>query len=243
MADWDDDPSDDEIVPENQRFSTRGRVKGTSGSRPPATRRDEVITVSALTASVRDLLEHRFPLTWITGEISNFTAARSGHWYFALKDASSQVRAVMFRHRNQYLDWAPRDGMQVDVRALVTLYEARGDFQLNVEAMRRAGAGALYEAFIRLRDKLAAEGVFDSEVKRPVPAFPRRIGVVSSLAAAALRDVLTTLRRRNPAIPVIVYPSPVQGAGAAAELVAAIERAGRRAECDVLVLARVESTD
>ena len=203
-----------------------------------AVRRQEILTVSALTASVRDLLEHRFPISWITGEISNFTSARSGHWYFVLKDAASQVRVVMFRHRNQGLDWQPRDGVQVDVRATVTLYEARGDFQLNAESMRRAGLGALYEAYLRLRDKLNREGLFDPALKRPLPIYPRAIGVVSSLAAAALRDVLTTLARRNPTIPIIVYPSAVQGAGAAAELTQALGQAVRRAECDVIILTR-----
>jgi exodeoxyribonuclease VII large subunit len=128
--------------------------------------------------------------------------------------------------------------MQVEVRALVTLYEPRGDFQLNVEFMRPAGLGALYEAFLRLRDRLEREGLFDPAAKRPLPAFPRAIGVVTSRAAAALRDVLTTLRRRNPSIPVIVYPTAVQGDGAPAEIVAALDAAGRRAECDVLILCR-----
>jgi len=158
----------------------------------------EVLSVSALNRSVRDLLEHRFPLLWVGGEISNFVQARSGHLYFSLKDDQAQVRCVMFRGRGAYLDWQPRDGLQVEVRALVSLYEPRGDFQLNVEFMRRAGLGALYEAFLRLRDRLEREGLFDPALKRPIPAYPRAIGVVTSPAAAALRDVLTTLARRNP---------------------------------------------
>jgi exodeoxyribonuclease VII large subunit len=207
-------------------------------ARESASHGDAVLTVSALNRSVRDLLEHRFPPVWVAGEVSNLTLARSGHAYFSLKDAQAQVRCVMFRHRGQLLDWAPRDGMQVEVRALVTLYEPRGDFQLNVEFMRRAGLGALYEAFARLRDRLAAEGLFAEALKRPVPAFPRAIGVVTSLGAAALRDVLTTLARRNPSIPVIIYPTAVQGDGAPVEIVAALGRAARRAECDVLILCR-----
>jgi len=199
---------------------------------------DAVLSVSSLNRSVRDLLETRFPLVWVAGEISNLTLARSGHIYFSLKDQQAQVRCVLFRHRAQFLDWTPREGMQVEVRAVVTLYEARGDFQLGVEFMRRAGQGALHEAFLRLRDRLAAEGLFSESSKRPLPSFPRAIGVVTSLHAAALRDVLTTLARRNPSIPVIVYPTAVQGEGAALEIVAALERAGRRAECDVLVLCR-----
>jgi exodeoxyribonuclease VII large subunit len=206
------------------------RESGASGS--------EVLSVSALNRSVRDLLEHRFPLVWVGGEISNFTPARSGHLYFSLKDDRAQVRCVMFRSRGAYLDWRPRDGMQVEVRGLVSLYEPRGDFQLNVEFMRRAGLGALYEAFVRLRDRLEREGLFDPAIKRPLPAFPCAIGVVTSPAAAALRDVVTTLARRNPSIPVVIYPSAVQGEGAPAEIVAALEAAGRRRECDVLILCR-----
>ncbi len=198
----------------------------------------EILTVSALARSVRDLLEHRYPLLWVAGEISNCVRAKSGHLYFSLKDEMAQVRCVMFRNRGQYLDWEPREGLRVEVRALVTLYEARGDFQLNVESMRRAGQGALFEAFLRLRDKLDKEGLFDAAHKKPLPAYPQRIGIVTSLQAAALRDVLTTLARRNPSIPVVVYPAPVQGEGAAQQLAAAIAAAARRNECDVLILCR-----
>jgi len=197
-----------------------------------------ILTVSALNRSIRDLLEHRFPLVWVGGEISNFTQARSGHLYFSLKDDQAQVRCVMFRSRGLALDWQPREGMRVEVRATVTLYEPRGDFQLNVEFMRPAGLGALFEAFLRLRDRLEREGLFDPALKRPVPAYPRAVGVVTSLAAAALRDVLTTLARRNPSIPVVVYPSGVQGESAPAEIVAALAAAARRAEAEVLILCR-----
>ena len=197
-----------------------------------------VVSVSELARSVRDLLEHRFPLLWIAGEISNFTLARSGHLYFSLKDDAAQIRCVMFRHRAQYLDFAPREGMQVEARVTVTLYEPRGDFQLNVEFMRPGGLGALYEAFLQLKEKLEREGLFDAAAKRPIPSYPRAIGVVTSPQAAALRDVLTTLARRNPAIPVVVYPAQVQGAGAAAELVGALEAAARRREVDVILLVR-----
>ncbi len=187
---------------------------------------------------MRDLLEHRYPLLWVAGEISNCVRAKSGHLYFSLKDDAAQVRCVMFRNRGQYLDWEPREGLRVEVRALVTLYEARGDFQLNVETMRRSGQGALFEAFLRLRDKLDKEGLFDAAQKKPLPSCPRRIGIVTSLQAAALRDVLTTLARRNPSIPVIIYPAPVQGEGAAQQLAAAVAAAARRDECDVLILCR-----
>jgi exodeoxyribonuclease VII large subunit len=198
----------------------------------------EILTVSALARSVRDLLEHRYPLLWVAGEISNCVRAKSGHLYFSLKDELAQVHCVMFRNRGQYLDWEPREGLRVEVRALVTLYEARGDFQLNVESMRRAGQGALFEAFLRLRDKLDKEGLFDAAHTKPLPVYPRRIGVVTSLQAAALRDVLTTLARRNPSIPVIIYPAQVQGEGAAQQLAAAIAAATKRNECDVLILCR-----
>ncbi|MCU0805192.1 MAG: exodeoxyribonuclease VII large subunit [Burkholderiales bacterium] len=197
-----------------------------------------LLSVSALARSVRDLLEHGFPLLWVAGEISNFTLARSGHLYFSLKDDAAQIRCVMFRHRAQYLDFAPREGLQVEARATVTLYEPRGDFQLNVDFMRPGGLGALYEAFLKLKTRLGREGLFDDAAKRPLPAYPRAIGVVTSPQAAALRDVLTTLARRNPSIPVVVYPAAVQGADAAAELVGALQAAGRRREVDVVLLVR-----
>jgi len=197
-----------------------------------------VLSVSQLLRSARDMLERRFPLQWIAGEISNLRPAASGHLYFTIKDESAQVDCVMFRSRAAALDWEPADGLRVEVRALVTLYEPRGRFQLNVEGMRRAGLGPLYERFLKLKEKLEREGLFDPDAKRPIPAHPKQIGVVTSLAAAALRDVITTLRRRNPSIPVVVYPAPVQGEGAAAKLVQALARANARAECDVLLLVR-----
>jgi len=200
--------------------------------------RSPVLSVSQLLRSAREVLEKRFALQWIAGEVSNLRPAASGHLYFTLKDEAAQVDCVMFRGRAAHLDWELADGQRVEARALVTLYEPRGRFQLNVEAMRRAGLGPLYERFLRLKQKLEKEGLFDPAAKRPIPAHPQRVGVVTSLAAAALRDVLTTLRRRNPAIPVIVYPAPVQGEGAAAKLAQALATASRRAECDVLLLVR-----
>ena len=197
-----------------------------------------VLSVSQLLRSARDVLERRFPLQWISGEVSNLRPAASGHLYFTLKDEAAQVDCVMFKGRAAHLDWDLADGQRVEARALVTLYEPRGRFQLNVESMRRAGLGPLFERFLRLKEKLEKEGLFDPEAKRPIPEYPKQIGVVTSLAAAALRDVLTTLRRRNPAIPVVVYPAPVQGDGAAAKLAQALATAGRRSECDVLLLVR-----
>jgi exodeoxyribonuclease VII large subunit len=198
----------------------------------------QVISVSELNRRARELVESGFPLLWIAGEISNFTRAASGHCYFSLKDARAQVRCVFFRHKVALLDFQPANGMQVEVRAVPTLYEARGDFQLGVETIRRAGLGLLFEAFERLKKKLENEGVFAVERKRPIPAFPRAIGLVTSPAAAALRDVLTTLRQRMPAIPVVLYPAPVQGEGAADRIAAAIRAASSRAEVDVLVVCR-----
>ncbi|MBC7452655.1 MAG: exodeoxyribonuclease VII large subunit, partial [Massilia sp.] len=197
-----------------------------------------VLTVTALNAQVARLLERSFPLTWIGGEISNFTRASSGHWYFTLKDDAAQVRAVMFRGRAQFAGFIPREGDKVEVRALVTLYGARGDYQINVEAIRRAGVGALYEAFLRLKDTLGAQGLFDPERKRALPLFTRAIGIVTSLQAAALRDILSALKRRTPHIPIVLYPSPVQGQGAAEKIAAAILSASRRAEVDVLLVCR-----
>ena len=198
----------------------------------------QVISVSELNRIAREALERNLPLLWVAGEISNFKRYESGHCYFTMKDAQAQVDCVIFRHRAQLQGWAPRDGMQVEVRALPTLYEARGKFQLNVDVMRRAGLGALYEAFERLKAKLQQEGLFDPARKRPLPRFPRAIGVVTSPQAAALRDVLTTLRRRMPRLPVVVYPTPVQGEGAAARIAAAIAAAGGRRDCEVLIVCR-----
>ena len=197
-----------------------------------------VLTVTALNAQVARLLERSFPLTWIGGEISNFTRASSGHWYFTLKDDAAQVRAVMFRGRAQFAGFIPREGDKVEVRALVTLYGARGDYQINVEAIRRAGVGALYEAFLRLKDKLTAQGLFDQDRKRALPMFTRSVGIVTSPQAAALRDVLTALQRRAPHLHIVLYPAPVQGQTAALKIADAIATASHRAEVDVLLVVR-----
>lgn len=199
---------------------------------------DRILSVSELNRMARDILERSFPLFWVSGEISNMTRAASGHWYFSLKDSGAQVRCVMFRGRNSYLDWIPKEGDKVEARATVTLYEARGDFQLTIEFLQRAGLGALFEAFEKLKQKLQAEGLFDEARKRPIPAFPRQIGIVTSADAAALHDALTTLRRRMPGIPVVIYPTPVQGKGVAKLIAAAIDMASQRAECEVLIICR-----
>ena len=210
-------------------------------SRFPVTNDDlarNILTVAQLNQAVSQLLAQRFPLIWVTGEISNFTQAASGHWYFTLKDSQAAVRTVMFRSRAQAVAFSPRAGDKVDVQARVSLYEPRGDFQIQAEAMRPAGQGNLYEAFLRLKEKLAAQGLFDPDRKRPLAALPRAIGVVTSLQAAALRDVLTALGRRAPHVPVIIYPAPVQGADAAPRLAEALALANARREVDTLLLVR-----
>ena len=197
-----------------------------------------VLSVTELNRAVRELMEQNLPLTWVAGEVSNFKRYDSGHCYFTLKDEAAQVDCVMFRSKALLLGWQPADGMQVEIRGSATLYEARGKFQLNVEVMRRAGLGALYEAFERLKAKLGREGLFAPERKLPLPRYPRTIGVITSPQAAALRDVLTTLRRRMPGTAVVIYPTPVQGEGAGARIAQAVATAAARAECDVLIVCR-----
>ena len=197
-----------------------------------------VIPVSLLVSSARLILERNLPLGWVSGEISNFTRAASGHCYFNLKDATAQVRCVFFRTKAQHVGFPLKDGLAVEVRATASIFEARGEFQLNVETLRLAGVGALYEKFERLKARLAAAGWFAPERKRPLPAFPRRIGIVTSPRAAALSDILTTLRRRAPAVAIVLYPAMVQGDGAAGDIARAIAAANARAEVDVLIVAR-----
>ena len=198
----------------------------------------KILSVSQLNRLAREVLEQSFPLFWVSGEVSNFTRAASGHWYFSLKDSTAQVKCVMFKGRNSYVDFTPREGDKIEARCTVTLYEARGDFQLTVEFVQKAGLGALFEAFEKLKIKLEHEGLFDAAFKKAIPKFPKTIGIVTSKDAAALRDVLTTLKRRNPTISVIIYPTPVQGKGAAALIAKAIHTANERAEVDTLIICR-----
>ncbi|MGQ0430407.1 MAG: exodeoxyribonuclease VII large subunit [Gammaproteobacteria bacterium] len=198
----------------------------------------DIYTVSRLNREARGLLEAGLPSLWITGELSNLSRPASGHWYFTLKDEDAQVRCAMFRQRNQYLRATPRDGLQVLLRARVGLYEARGEFQLVVDHLEEAGEGDLRRRFEALKQRLAAEGLFDAARKRAPPRFPRAIGVVTSATGAALRDVLQVLARRCPIVPVIVYPVPVQGTGAAREIASMLALAESRAEVDVLLLVR-----
>jgi exodeoxyribonuclease VII large subunit len=198
----------------------------------------DIYSVSRLNREVRALLERGFGSLWVEAEISNFSRPGSGHWYFTLKDADAQVRCAMFRQRNMLSAFTPRDGQKVLVRARIGLYEPRGEYQLLVDHMEDAGQGALKRRFEELCAKLKAEGLFAAERKRPLPALPRRVGIVTSPSGAAVRDILHVLARRFPAVAVIVYPVSVQGAQAPAEIIAALDLAARRAECDVLILAR-----
>ena len=207
---------------------------------PPAPAR-QVWGVAALLQAASDALGARFGACVVRGEIASCTRAPSGHCYFTLKDADrgeGTLRCALFRRAGSLLDFAPADGQVVEARGRLGVYGARGELQLIVESMRRAGDGALYERFLRLRTRLEAEGLFDAATKRPLPAFPRRLGVVTSPAAAALHDVLTALARRAPHVAVVVYPTPVQGPEAPAALAAALARANARAQVDTLILCR-----
>ena len=198
--------------------------------------------VGSLLKAIAESLEARFNPVAVHGEISGFSRASSGHCYFSLKDSdgldSGQIRCAMFRRASGLLDFTPRDGQRVELRGRLGVYEARGELQLVVESMRQAGQGTLFEEFLKLKARLEAQGLFDSNRKRAVPLMPKAIGIVTSLGAAALHDVVTALQRRVPHIPVIIYPASVQGAQAAVELRDALLRAYQRNEVDVLLLVR-----
>jgi exodeoxyribonuclease VII large subunit len=198
----------------------------------------ECLSVSQLNATVADVLSSTVGMVWVRGEISTLTRATSGHLYLSLKDESASVRAVMFRSRVSDCHPLPVVGDEVEIQAAVGLYEPRGEFQLNIQRLRRAGQGSLYEQFQRLKDRLQAEGLFDSAHKRPIARHPRAIGVITSLGAAALHDVLKTLRRRAVHVPVVIYPSLVQGSDAPRALRMALAQANARAEVDTLLLVR-----
>ena len=209
-----------------------------SDSPLPTIPEKDVFTVSRLVRETRAVLESSFPLIWLEGEISNFSRPASGHMYFSLKDEAAQVRCAMFRGKNIHLRFKPENGMHVLVRARLTLYEARGDFQLLIEHMEEAGLGALQRAFEELKTRLGKEGLFDTRNKQAVPTLPKQIGVITSPTGAAIRDILSVLKRRFPAIPVLIYPTAVQGENAVAEIASMIKLADQRKECDVLILAR-----
>jgi exodeoxyribonuclease VII large subunit len=198
----------------------------------------DVYSVSRLNREVRVLLERGIGVLWVQGELSNFSQPASGHWYFSLKDREAQVRCAMFRTKNLLVGFTPRPGAQLLVRGRLSVYEPRGEYQLIVEHLEEAGVGALQREFERLKSRLSAEGLFAPARKRPLPRFPRRIGVITSPSGAALHDILHILARRFRCASVLIYPTAVQGAAAVPELVAALRIASARAECDVLILAR-----
>ena len=198
----------------------------------------EILSVGDLNRAIASSLEERFDTLWVSGEISNFKAYDSGHWYFSLKDEEGQIRCVMFRGRNGQVGFMPQSGDLVEVAANLGFYVPRGDIQLTVQSMRRAGMGGLYEAFLKLKAKLAKEGLFDTERKREIPTHPRSIGIITSLQAAALKDVLSTLARRAPHIPIVIYPTLVQGPDAPAGIIAALKAAEKEHAVDVILLVR-----
>jgi len=218
-------------------YSITSKITTTSTRNPPNFSRD-IYSVSRLNRETRAVLEGGFPLLWVEGELSNLAQPVSGHIYFSLKDPAAQVRCAMFRSRRLLLGFKPANHQQVVVRARVSLYEGCGEFQLVIEHMEPAGEGALHLRFERLKQKLAAEGLFDESRKQSLPSILRQVGLITSPTGAAVRDLLTVLERRFPALPVIIYPAQVQGQNAAKELVSALDLANRRAECDALILAR-----
>ena len=197
-----------------------------------------IFTVTRLNQTVRSLLEREMGQVWITGEISNFTQPASGHWYFTLKDDTAQVRGAMFRNSNRRVTFRPQHGQQVLVRASVTLYDPRGDYQIIVESMQPAGEGLLQQKYEQLKAALSAEGLFDQQFKQPLPTPAHCIGVITSKTGAALHDILHVLKRRDPSLPVVIYPTAVQGDDAPGQIVRAIELANARQECDVLIVGR-----
>ncbi|QWD62332.1 exodeoxyribonuclease VII large subunit [Polynucleobacter sp. MWH-UH25E] len=198
----------------------------------------EILSVGDLNRAIAASLEDRFDTVWVSGEISNFKAYDSGHWYFSLKDEEGQIRCVMFRGRNGQVGFMPQSGDLVEVSANLSMYVPRGDIQLTIQTLRRAGMGGLYEAFLKLKAKLAKEGLFDEDRKREIPSHPRSIGILTSPQAAALKDVLSTLARRAPHIPIVIYPTLVQGPDAPAGIIAALKAAEKENAVDVILLVR-----
>ncbi|MCK3656369.1 exodeoxyribonuclease VII large subunit [Pasteurellaceae bacterium Macca] len=199
---------------------------------------NRVLTIAQLNRSVKTVLEIEFGHVWLVGEISNFSQPVSGHWYLTLKDEQAQVRCAMFRMKNQRVNFRPQNGMQVLVRATVSLYEPRGDYQVIIESMQPAGDGLLQQQFEQLKMKLASEGLFAQSAKKPIPDFVKRVGIITSSSGAALQDMLNILKRRDPSLNVVIYPTMVQGKEATAEIIAMLALANARQECDVLILGR-----
>ncbi|MDD1792712.1 exodeoxyribonuclease VII large subunit [Enterovibrio sp. ZSDZ42] len=199
---------------------------------------ENIFTVSRLNAEVRLLLENEMGIVWLVGEISNLTVPVSGHWYFTLKDSRAQVKCAMFKGNNRRVTFKPTNGNQVLVRARLSLYEPRGDYQIIVESMQPEGDGMLQQQFEKLKMQLAAEGLFATHAKKTLPEQPRRVGIITSKTGAALHDILHVLKRRDPSLPVVIYPTQVQGKDAAIQIAQAIGRANSRDECDVLIVGR-----
>ena len=198
----------------------------------------KIFSITELNRMVKNALQHNFEIMWIKGEISNFISAASGHWYFSLKDSQAQVRCAMFRGSNNKIDWAPKNGDLIEARVQVGLYEARGEYQLNIEYIQRAGMGALFEKFTQLKNKLESLGLFDVNSKKSIATHPSSIGVITSPDGAVIKDVISTLRRRNKSVSIIVYPTLVQGEAAPEGIIKAINIANTRNEVDTIILCR-----
>lgn len=205
---------------------------------PQTQNNDRIYTVSSLNAQVRLILENEMGVVWLVGELSNLSMPVSGHWYFTLKDSRAQVKCAMFKGTNRRVTFKPANGTQVLVKARLSLYEPRGDYQLIIESMQPEGDGRLQQQFEQLKMALAAEGLFAQSLKKPLPDLPRRVGIITSKTGAALHDILQVLKRRDPSLPVVIYPTMVQGEGAAISIAQAIGRANARQECDVLIVGR-----
>lgn len=198
----------------------------------------KIFSITEINKLVKELLQNNFPPIWVKGEISNFIEASSGHWYFSLKDNNAQVRCTMFRGKNNTVKWKPKNGDQIEAQCNIGLYEQRGDYQLNISSLQQAGLGKLFEEFNQLKQKLDKEGLFNEEQKKTLPSYPKSIGVITSPDASVLRDVLTTLQRRNKSLKVIIYPTPVQGKLAPNGIADALKIANQRNEVDVLIVCR-----
>ncbi|PSV23217.1 exodeoxyribonuclease VII large subunit [Photobacterium leiognathi subsp. mandapamensis] len=205
---------------------------------PQSQTNSRIYTVSSLNAQVRLILENEMGVVWLIGELSNFSMPVSGHWYFTLKDARAQVKCAMFKGSNRHVTFKPGNGNQVLVKARLSLYEPRGDYQLIIESMQPEGDGRLQQQFEQLKMSLAAEGLFAQSLKKPLPEQPKRVGIITSKTGAALHDILHVLQRRDPSLPIVIYPTMVQGEGAAISIAQAIGRANTRQECDVLIVGR-----
>ncbi|WP_318440616.1 exodeoxyribonuclease VII large subunit [Photobacterium leiognathi] len=205
---------------------------------PQSQTNSRIYTVSSLNAQVRLILENEMGVVWLIGELSNFSMPVSGHWYFTLKDSRAQVKCAMFKGSNRHVTFKPGNGNQVLVKARLSLYEPRGDYQLIIESMQPEGDGRLQQQFEQLKMSLAAEGLFAQSLKKTLPEQPKRVGIITSKTGAALHDILHVLQRRDPSLPIVIYPTMVQGEGAAISIAQAIGRANARQECDVLIVGR-----